>query len=93
MMKSGTKVLIRASVAPKADIIPGNMTRCVTADSGAVVYCSPADLQQEESVAGVVHCKECKWWQIPGALNCSLHGLMVDREHGFCSMGEKVNDV
>lgn len=42
--KPGEIVYIKATVTPQP--IEGNMIRCVTADSGDVIYCTPEDLMK-----------------------------------------------
>ena len=42
MYNPGDIVYIKATVTPQP--IEGNMIRCVTADSGVVIYCTPEDL-------------------------------------------------
>lgn len=43
--KKGDRILIRATVT---DNQTGTMIRCVTADSGAVVWITPEDVEREE---------------------------------------------
>lgn len=44
MYKNGDPILIKATVKYIEDVPQGNMIRCITADSGEILWCSPNEV-------------------------------------------------